>query len=240
MGVASDTFSSFIVGQCTEAVILGVLCIIGMSIFRFPHAVMIGTLVGATALIPIIGAYVGAIVGAIMVLTQGGFIQMLLFIVFIVVLQQIEGNLIYPKVVGTSVGLPGIWVLAAVTIGGSLHGVFGMLIGVPLAATIYRLLREDSQNRLIRRFQRNQSIPTGLINRYMPPAPSKKENEPAETPAENEESEKALSQASAHPIDTINNAFEEILVTLQSNSDEEADETNKSESSDTSDHEAAN
>lgn len=248
-GVASDTFSSFIVGQCTEAVILGVLCIIGMSIFRFPHAVMIGTLVGATALIPIIGAYVGAIVGAIMVLTQGGFIQMLLFIVFIVVLQQIEGNLIYPKVVGTSVGLPGIWVLAAVTIGGSLNGVFGMLIGVPLAATIYRLLREDSQNRLIRRSQRNQKIPTGLINRYMPPVPSEKDDssadakastEATEAPAENEESEKALSQASAHPIDTINNAFEEILVTLQSNSDEEEEETNKSDSSDTSDHEAAN
>ena len=142
--VASETFSNFIVGQCTEAVILGTLCIIGMSIFRFPYAVMIGTLVGATALIPIIGAYVGAIVGAIMVMTQGGPIQALLFIVFIIVLQQIEGNLIYPKVVGSSVGLPGIWVLAAVTIGGSMNGVFGMLLSVPLAATLYRLLKEDT------------------------------------------------------------------------------------------------
>ena len=105
--MASETFSNFIVGQCTEAVILGTLCIIGMSIFRFPYAVMIGTLVGATALIPIIGAYVGAIVGAIMVMTQGGPIQALLFIVFIIVLQQIEGKLIYPKVVRSSVGLPG-------------------------------------------------------------------------------------------------------------------------------------
>lgn len=146
--VASETFSNFIVGQCTEAVILGTLCIIGMSIFRFPYAVMIGTLVGATALIPIIGAYVGAIVGAIMVMTQGGPIQALLFIVFIIVLQQIEGNLIYPKVVGSSVGLPGIWVLAAVTIGGSMNGVFGMLLSVPLAATLYRLLKEDTTRRI--------------------------------------------------------------------------------------------
>lgn len=146
--VASETFSNFIVGQCTEAVILGTLCIIGMSIFRFPYAVMIGTLVGATALIPIIGAYVGAIVGAIMVMTQGGPIQALLFIVFIIVLQQIEGNLIYPKVVGSSVGLPGIWVLAAVTIGGSMNGVFGMLLSVPLAATLYRLLKEDTNRRI--------------------------------------------------------------------------------------------
>lgn len=146
--VTSETFSNFIVGQCTEAVILGTLCIIGMSIFRFPYAVMIGTLVGATALIPIIGAYVGAIVGAIMVMTQGGPIQALLFIVFIIVLQQIEGNLIYPKVVGSSVGLPGIWVLAAVTIGGSMNGVFGMLLSVPLAATLYRLLKEDTTRRI--------------------------------------------------------------------------------------------
>ena len=149
--VASETFSNFIVGQCTEAVILGTLCIIGMSIFRFPYAVMIGTLVGATALIPIIGAYVGAIVGAIMVMTQGGPIQALLFIVFIIVLQQIEGNLIYPKVVGSSVGLPGIWVLAAVTIGGSMNGIFGMLLSVPLAATLYRLLKEDTTRRINRK-----------------------------------------------------------------------------------------
>lgn len=150
-GVANETFSNFIVGQCTEAVILGILCIIGMSIFRFPYAVMIGTLVGATALIPVIGAYVGAIIGALMILTQGSPLQAVLFIVFIVVLQQLEGNIIYPKVVGSSVGLPGIWVLAAVTIGASLNGVFGLLLGVPLAATLYRLLREDIRKRLERR-----------------------------------------------------------------------------------------
>lgn len=227
-GVASETFSNFIVGQCTEAVILGVLCIIGMSIFRFPHAVMIGTLIGATALIPIIGAYLGAIIGAIMVLTQGGVIQMLLFVLFIVVLQQIEGNLIYPKVVGTSVGLPGIWVLAAVTVGGSLNGVFGMLIGVPLAATIYRLLREDSQMRLIRRTEKKQKIPTGLINRYMPPKSSDSSDSSdsagsGEVRTEAEYEEKASSPAASHPIDAINNAFEEILVTLQTNKENSSD-----------------
>lgn len=157
--VANETFSNFIVGQCTEAVILGTLCIIGMSIFRFPYAVMIGTLIGATALIPIIGAYVGAIVGAIMVMTQGGPIQALLFLVFIVVLQQLEGNLIYPKVVGSSVGLPGIWVLAAVTIGGSMNGIFGMLLSVPLAATLYRLLREDTTRRINRKNQTAEALP---------------------------------------------------------------------------------
>lgn len=158
-GVANTAFSNFIVGQCTEAVILGILCIIGMSIFRFPYAVMIGTLVGATALIPVIGAYLGAIVGAVMVLTQGSLLQAFLFLVFIVVLQQLEGNIIYPKVVGSSVGLPGIWVLAAVTIGASLNGVLGMLIGVPLAAALYRLLGEDSRKRLEKRAMRNQDIP---------------------------------------------------------------------------------
>lgn len=166
--VANDTFSNFIVGQCTEAVILGVLCIIGMSIFRFPCAVMVGTLVGATALIPIIGAYIGAIVGSLMVLTQSGPWQMLFFILFIIVLQQLEGNLIYPKVVGSSVGLPGIWVLAAVTIGGSINGIFGMLLGVPTAATIYRLLGENSQKRVMHRVQQNQKIPTDLLKALTP------------------------------------------------------------------------
>ena len=216
--VANETFSNFIVGQCTEAMILGVLCIIGMSIFRFPYAVMVGTLVGATALLPIIGAYLGAIVGAIMVLTQSGPLQMLLFVVFIIVLQQIEGNLIYPKVVGSSVGLPGIWVLAAVTIGGSLNGIFGMLIGVPLAATIYRLLREDSQKRLIKKKGRNLNIPDGLINQK---ANILKEKE--QTPEESVPSEPK------HPIDTINSAMDEIVTALQPDDSEHESDSNDSE-----------
>jgi len=146
VSVVDDCFHKYIVGQCLEAVILGVLCTVGMLIFRFPYAAMIGTLVGFTALIPVAGAYIGAGVGAVMMLTESP-LTALLFLVFIVVLQQLEGNLIYPKVVGNSVGLPAIWVLAAVTVGGGLYGILGMLIGVPIAAAIYRLVREDVKRR---------------------------------------------------------------------------------------------
>lgn len=142
----NDSFHRFIVGQCTEAVALGVLCMIGMAAFRFPYAVMIGVLIGFTALIPVAGAYIGAGVGAFMILTESP-VQAVLFLIFIVVLQQVEGNLIYPKVVGNSIGLPGIWVLAAITIGGGLMGVMGMLLAVPIVATIYRLLQADVRKR---------------------------------------------------------------------------------------------
>ena len=140
--VLDDCFHRYIVGQCTEAVILGILCTVGMLIFRFPYAPMIGALIGFTALIPVAGAYIGAAVGAIMILTVSP-LKALLFLVFIVVLQQLEGNLIYPKVVGKSIGLPAIWVLAAITVGGSLMGIAGMLISVPITAVLYRLLKED-------------------------------------------------------------------------------------------------
>lgn len=142
LDVLDDSFHSFIVGQCIEAVVLGVMCIIGMLIFRFPYAVMIGVFIGFTALIPIAGAYLGAAVGAIMILTVSP-LQAVQFLIFIVILQQIEGNLIYPKVVGESIGLPGIWVLTAITIGGGVLGIGGMLIAVPLFAAGYRLLKED-------------------------------------------------------------------------------------------------
>lgn len=142
VSVLNDCFHRYIVGQCTEAVILGALCTVGMLIFRFPYAFMIGALTAFTALIPIAGAYIGAGVGAFMILTESP-IKALLFLVFIVVLQQIEGNLIYPKVVGTSIGLPGIWVLAAVTVGGGIFGILGMMLGVPVAAALYRIIRDD-------------------------------------------------------------------------------------------------
>ena len=144
--VLDDSFHSFIVGQCVEAVVLGTLCIIGMWIFQFPYAVMIGVFIGFTALIPIAGAYIGAAVGAIMILTVSP-LQALQFLVFIVVLQQLEGNLIYPRVVGQSIGLPGIWVLTAITVGGGVLGVGGMLLAVPAFAAAYRLIREDVQKR---------------------------------------------------------------------------------------------
>ena len=142
VGIFDNSFHKFIVGQCIEAVVLGVLCIIGMTILRLPYAMMIGTLIGFTALIPVAGAYIGAGVGAFMILTVSP-IQALIFLVFVVVLQQLEGNLIYPKVVGSSIGLPGVWVLAAVTVGGGIMGITGMLLGVPTVAAVYQLIRND-------------------------------------------------------------------------------------------------
>lgn len=145
--VVDDCFHRYIVGQCLEAVIIGVLCALGMALLRLPYATMVGALVGFTALIPVAGAYIGAGVGAFMILTVDPF-QALIFLIFLVILQQLEGNLIYPKVVGSSLGLPGIWVLAAVTVGGGIMGIGGMLLGVPLAAAFYRILREDVNSRL--------------------------------------------------------------------------------------------
>jgi len=142
LAVINDCFHKYIVGQCTEAIILGTLCTVGMLIFRFPYATMVGALVAFTALIPVAGAYIGAGVGAFMIMTVDP-MKAVLFLVYILVLQQLEGNIVYPRVVGSSIGLPGIWVLAAVTVGGGVMGIPGMLLGVPLAAAAYRLLRED-------------------------------------------------------------------------------------------------
>lgn len=142
LSVINECFHQYIVGQCTEAVILGLLCMLGMLILRLPYATMIGALIAFTALIPIAGAYIGAGVGAFMIMTVSP-VKAVIFLIFIVVLQQVEGNLIYPRVVGSSIGLPAIWVLAAVTVGGGIMGIPGMLLGVPLAAAAYRLLRED-------------------------------------------------------------------------------------------------
>ena len=140
--ILNDCFRRYIIGQCTEAVILGVLCTIGMLVLGLPYATMIGAFIAFTALIPIAGAYIGAGVGAFMIIMVSP-IKALVFLIFIVVLQQLEGNLIYPRVVGSSLGLPGIWVLAAITIGGGVMGIGGMLFGVPLAAAIYRIVKND-------------------------------------------------------------------------------------------------
>lgn len=144
--VVHQCFSSFIVGQVTEAVILGTLCALGMSLLRLPYAGPIGALVGLTALIPVFGAYIGAAFGVFMIITVDPR-QALLFLIYLVILQQVEGNLIYPKVVGSSIGLPGIWVLAAIMIGSGLGGVVGMLLGVPVAASAYKLLRNATKKR---------------------------------------------------------------------------------------------
>ena len=141
LAVLDSCFHAYIVGQLTEAAILGGLCTIGMMLLGMSYAPMIGTLVGVTALIPIAGAYIGAGLGAIMLFSVSP-LQALGFLAFILVLQQLEGNIIYPRTVGSSLHLPGIWVLAAVTIGGGVMGVAGMLIFVPLTAAAYRLLGE--------------------------------------------------------------------------------------------------
>ena len=135
------TFSNFLTGQCMEAVILGTMFVIAMSIFKMPYAWLIGILIAFTALIPIFGAFIGCAVGTFLIFMIHP-IQALWFIVLFLVLQQIEGNLIYPHVVGNSVGLPSIWVLAAVSIGGSLMGVVGMLIFIPIVSVLYALFRE--------------------------------------------------------------------------------------------------
>lgn len=138
--MSARTFASFVTGQCVEACILGTLTWLGMLLFRFPYAPMIGALVGISALIPIVGAVVGTVVGAFMIAMVNP-LQAVWFVVFLLTLQQIEGNLIYPRVVGSSVGLPPIWVLAAVTLGGSLWGVGGMLFAVPTCSVVYALTR---------------------------------------------------------------------------------------------------
>jgi predicted PurR-regulated permease PerM len=142
VSVANNSFHFFIVGQVTEGIIIGFLCALGMWILRLPYAAMIGTVVGVTALIPILGCYLGAGIGALMCLSVG-LGTAIEFLIFIFCLQQFEDNLIYPRVVGTSIGLPAIWVLASVTVGGGIGGFAGMILAVPVFATIYQLVRMD-------------------------------------------------------------------------------------------------
>lgn len=145
--LANKTFSSFVTGQCLEAVIFGALCFVGMLIFRIPYALPIAVLLGFTALIPIFGAIIGIVLGAILVFMVSP-IKAIIFVVLILVIQQIENNLIYPKVVGKSVGLPGMWVLISVTIGGSVGGLIGLFIATPLCSVIYALASQAVNDRL--------------------------------------------------------------------------------------------
>ena len=150
LGIAvltEKTFSNFLAGQCMEAVILGTMFFITLTVLKIPYALLIGVLIAFTALIPIFGAFVGCAVGTFLILRVNP-VQALVFLVVFQILQQIEGNLIYPHVVGGSVGLPSIWVLVAVTIGGSAMGVVGMLVFIPLCSVLYALLREAATGRL--------------------------------------------------------------------------------------------
>ena len=145
--LTNKTFSNFVTGQLTEAVILGSLCFLGMTLLRIPYAAVVSVLIGFCALIPIFGAIIGAIVGAFLILLVAPR-KALWFLIFLIILQQLEGNLIYPRVVGKSVGLPGIWVLAAVTVGGNAFGLVGMLLSVPVCSVLYTLFREFVNHRL--------------------------------------------------------------------------------------------
>lgn len=145
--LANKTFSNFVTGQCLEALIFGSLVFVGMLIFRFPYASTIGVLLGFTVLIPIFGAFIGTAIGFILIMMVSP-VKAILFVVFIIVLQQIEGNLIYPRVVGKSIGLPGMWVLLSVTVGGSIGGILGMLIATPLCSLLYALFTKMVNDRL--------------------------------------------------------------------------------------------
>ena len=145
--LSSRTFSKFISGQCLEACILGMMFFVTMSIFRMPYAMLISVLIAFTALIPMVGAFIGCVVGALLILMVSPF-KALVFIIVFLVLQQVEGNLIYPHVVGNSVGLPSIWVLVAITIGANLMGVIGMIIFIPICSVLYALFRLFVKNRL--------------------------------------------------------------------------------------------
>ncbi|MBE6955851.1 MAG: AI-2E family transporter [Ruminococcaceae bacterium] len=145
--LTADTFTRFVSGQLLEAAILGLLCFLGMVILRFDYAPLISVIVAVTAVIPVAGSYIGAILSALLLVMVSP-PQALGFLAFIIVLQQIEGNLIYPRVVGNSIGLPALWVLVAVLVGGSLFGLLGMLISVPTVSVCYKLLQQDVNARL--------------------------------------------------------------------------------------------
>ena len=145
--LTNTTFSNFISGQCLEACILGCLFAIAMAIFKMPYIPLVSVIIAVTALIPVVGAFVGCILGAFFILVNDP-IQALTFVAMFLVIQQLENNLIYPRVVGTSIGLPGMWVLVAVTVGGEIMGVGGMLVMIPLASVFYTLAREFTNKRL--------------------------------------------------------------------------------------------
>lgn len=170
-------FSSFITGQCTEAVILGTMFFIVMSILNMPYAVLVGCTIAVTALIPIVGAFIGCGLGAFLLLMVSP-MQALIFVVMFLILQQVEGNLIYPHVVGSSVGLPSIWVLAAVSIGGSLMGVAGMLLFIPMTSVIYTLFRQFVYRRLREKNLRIHA--SGVEERRVPPAKAERETDPGQ------------------------------------------------------------
>lgn len=166
--LTNSTFSNFISGQCLEACILGCLFAVAMAIFKMPYISLVSVVIAVTALIPVVGAFVGCILGAFFILVNNP-IQALTFVIMFLIIQQLENNLIYPRVVGTSIGLPGMWVLVAVTVGGDLMGVGGMLLMIPVTSVIYALLREFTEKRLAERgipAEKLQNQPPELNTQY--------------------------------------------------------------------------
>ena len=166
--LTNSTFSNFISGQCLEACILGCLFAVAMAIFKMPYISLVSVVIAVTALIPVVGAFVGCILGAFFILVNNP-IQALTFVIMFLIIQQLENNLIYPRVVGTSIGLPGMWVLVAVTVGGDLMGVGGMLLMIPVTSVIYALLREFTEKRLAERgipAEKLQNQPPELAAQY--------------------------------------------------------------------------
>lgn len=145
--ITDHAFTGFVRGQLIEAFIIGVTCFLGLTVFGFQYALLISVLVGVTNVIPIFGPFIGAVPSVIILFTVSP-AQAVWFIVFIIVLQQIEGNIIYPRVVGSSIGLSGFWVLTAVIVGNNLYGLLGIIIGIPIFATIYVLMRKITDDRL--------------------------------------------------------------------------------------------
>ncbi|WP_447410147.1 AI-2E family transporter [Clostridium perfringens] len=145
--MCNEMFSKFILGQCTEALVIGVLCFIGMIILKMPYALLISVVIGVTALIPVFGAFLGTIPSAFIILIIDP-IKALWFIIFIIVLQQLEGNLIYPRVVGSSIGLSALWVMFAMIVGGSLFGIIGMLIGIPIFSVVFKILKRVANRKI--------------------------------------------------------------------------------------------
>ena len=146
--VVIDTFNRYVLGQLTEALILGVLCTLGLLLFRFDYPLLIGVIIGLSGLVPVIGSYIGGFIAFVLLLMVSP-TKALWFLLFLVILQQFEGNIIYPRVVGKSLGLPGIWILLSVTIGGGLAGPIGILLGIPIATVLYILLKNDVKNRKV-------------------------------------------------------------------------------------------
>ena len=167
--LSNKAFTGFVSGQCIEVALIGVLCFIGMLIFGFEYPLMISCIIAVTAFIPVFGAIAGAIIGAVLILISDSLLKAILFVIFILVLQQIESNVIYPKIMGKQVGLPGVWVLTAVTIGGGLFGVLGIVLSVPLCSVAYTLFqrwmirRLEQKNICHRSISHDASEPKNLV-----------------------------------------------------------------------------